>query len=68
MNSNKLREISVGELFRWAKPEPNEAGTVYRVVAGTEPGKDRVTAEAINTGLTIAPSAVYSGDEEVEKI
>ena len=68
MNNKKLREIPVGGLFRWAKPEPGEAGAVYRVTAGIEPGKDRVTAEAVNTGMTMTPYNVYSGDEEVEAI
>jgi hypothetical protein len=65
LRTKDLREIPVGGLFRWAKPQPNEAGAVYRVTAGTEPCKDRVTAEAINTGMTIAPYSVYSGGEEV---
>jgi hypothetical protein len=68
MSAKNLREIPVGGLFRWANPEPSEAGAVYRVIAGTEPGKDRVTAEAVNTGMAISPQSVYSGGEQVETI
>ncbi len=55
MSTHHLREIPVGGYFRWAN-------------AGTEQDKDRVTAEAINTGMTMAPNSVYSGGEEVQAI
>ena len=56
-----LRDIPVD----WHFIFPDEPDMRFKVIAGAEPGKDRVTVMALDTGLTIAPTFIYAGDEQV---
>jgi len=64
VNPERLRELQVGARFEF----PDDPGMSYRVTAGIESGRDRVDAEALDTGMSILPSFVFQGSELVCKV